>query len=60
MIRNPSYPFRDRRGNTIRGRRTGYWSSTLYDSNNAWNAKFDNGNGNNNNVNNARCVRGGP
>jgi len=39
-----------------------YWSSTEYNSNNAWNVNFNNGNVNNDNKNNnnnyVRCVRG--
>lgn len=36
---------------------TNYWSSTEYNSNNAWNVNFSNGNINNNNKNNTRAVR---
>jgi len=59
MIRNPSYPSRDRRGRQFPGRD---WSSSAVadNDNNAWNVNFNNGNVNNNNVNNdnnARCVR---
>lgn len=58
----PVVPCAGSAGDSNPGTGGGWWSSSPYDSNNAWNVNFDNGNVNNDNINNdnnVRCVRPG-
>ncbi len=58
----PAVPCAGSAGDFNSGNTRWYWSSSPYDDNNAWNANFNNGNVNWNNLNNdnnVRCMRSG-